>query len=81
MRQKEETMSRDQVRFRNGLLLIVTGSGWKAAISPDEIEAIRGRNEGGSVVHTKNGKRPILLDLPLSAVLAELEGAGHHVAT
>jgi len=69
-------MSRDQVRFRNGMLTILTGSGWRAALSPDQIESVRGRNEGGSCIHVRNG-RPILLDLPVNKVLAELEGADH----
>ncbi|MDH3656081.1 MAG: hypothetical protein OEN21_17590 [Myxococcales bacterium] len=66
-------MNRDQARLRNGFLEILTGDGWRVALSPDQIESVRGRNEGGCCIHLRHG-RPILLDVPVKRVLAELEG-------
>ena len=74
-------MKRDMVRpAGRGFLEIETASGWQVVLSPGEIESIRGRREGGTCIHTVNGRRPIMLDVPVTQVLAALKG-GDHVAT
>jgi len=64
----------------NGYLEVTTGDGWTAVLSPGEIESIRGRSEGGTAIHTRSGRRPILLDVPISEVLAAWKG-GRHATT
>ena len=60
-----------------GLLEIVTADGWRALLAADEITSIRGRREGGAVIHTRSGRRPILVDVPIADVLAIWKGGGH----
>lgn len=60
-----------------GLLEIVTADGWRALVAADEIKSIRGRREGGAVIHTRSGRRPILVDVPIADVLAIWRGAEH----
>jgi len=75
---RNQKMKRDIVRSAGrGFLEIETAGGWQALLSPDEIQSIRGRREGGTCIHTVNGKRPIMLDLPVAAVLAALKGGDH----
>ena len=74
-------MSRDAVRSAgSGLLEIQLENGWQAVLPATEIESIKSRREGGSVIHMKSARRPILIDVPIGAVIEALKGGRHATA-
>jgi hypothetical protein len=78
---RNQKMKRDIVRpAGRGFLEIETSSGWQVLLSPGEIQSVRGRCEGGTVIHTVNGQKPIMLDVPVTQVLAALKGGDHGTA-
>jgi hypothetical protein len=67
-------MKRDAVRSLGVFLEVETADGYRVVLSPDEIESVRGRREGGVAIHTFNGRRPIMLDVPVDEVIAAMDG-------
>jgi hypothetical protein len=60
-----------EVRLRNG---------WQQYIAVDDVASVAARGGGGSIIHRKTVDRPILIDVPLSEVVAAMGGGDDRAA-